>query len=566
MIGTRTSLSLTLLLLYGCTLPQNNVQQAQAAPSSETSQYQPGELNQDSLFELLTAELAGQQRDFDRAYEIYLRQARLNRSANLAERATRIAQFKRDPESVVESAKLWIELAPERPEPTQILINILLQELRLEEALTLLERQQEISAELLLIVESLLDNFDKQYAARLSTLFDSKLAENPEQLDLLLVQSKLLIQLDQPSKAKSLLDRGLEIEPLQPDLVVEKAQLLRRAERKPEVALALVERALAANTEHRQLRAVHVQLLLELKPNSVESAVTLAITQADDDPQLIYYYALLLMENEQNSLSKSLFKRLIEADPARQDLYLYIGMLEEAEGNVEAAIQAFESVEFGDNLLNAINRAIRLLDADTEIERAKDIVMTASDNDPEKASQLSVIFARWAAESDKLETGLDLLASRLDEDPDDVTLLYSRALLIEPLDPAQMMSDLERAYDLNPQSAATQNALGYSLLEHSTEYQRAYELISSALSESPDDPAYLDSMGWALHKLGRDSQALEYLERAYELMQDPEVASHLIIVLSVLEQDERANKILQQQLDAHPKNTDLEEAKTWLAR
>jgi tetratricopeptide (TPR) repeat protein len=138
--------------------------------------------------------------------------------------------------------------------------------------------------------------------------------------------------------------------------------------------------------------------------------------------------------------------------------------------------------------------------------------------------------------------------------------------MVEPIDHQQMLDDLERAYALNPDNAGTQNALGYSLLEHSDDYQRAYELIESALSESPDDPAYLDSMGWALHKLERNSEALPYLERAFEQMPDPEVTSHLIIVLTQLGELERAQELLVEQEELHPGNEDLAEARRWLER
>ncbi|NVK01397.1 MAG: hypothetical protein HWE12_07615, partial [Oceanospirillaceae bacterium] len=193
LIAMRTSIALSLLLLYGCTSTQTQIQPAQAAerPASNVT-YVAGELNEESLLDLLTAELAGQQRDFDTAYDLYLRQAQLNRSDDLAERATRIAQFKRDPDAVIESANLWLEIAPQREEPAQIMINILLHESRFAEAIDLLKQQETIGAELLIIVESLLQNFDNESAADLADLFAKRLAAQPEQLDLLLVQAKLL--------------------------------------------------------------------------------------------------------------------------------------------------------------------------------------------------------------------------------------------------------------------------------------------------------------------------------------------------------------------------------------
>jgi len=561
----RTSIALSLLLLYGCTSTQTQIQPAQAAerPASNVT-YVAGELNEESLLDLLTAELAGQQRDFDTAYSLYLRQAQLNRSDDLAERATRIAQFKRDPDAVIESANLWLEIAPQREEPAQIMINILLHESRFAEAIDLLKQQETIGAELLIIVESLLQNFDNESAADLADLFAKRLAAQPEQLDLLLVQAKLLRYLDRNSEALTLLNSGLKIEPLQPDLSVEKAQIIRQDD--PNEALSLIEAALATNRDHRQLRAVHIQLLLQLKPDSVGEAVERAITQAERDPQLIYYYALLLMENGQPLLSRNLFNDLLGSDPERTELYLYLGLVEKELGNNAAALAAYEKVESGDALLNAISQTLELLDAEVDFERAKAAAEAAEQRDLDRSSQVSVIFARWAADGGQLDAALGFLAQRIAENPNDVTLLYTRALLIEPVDTQQMLDDLERAYALNPDNAGTQNALGYSLLEHTKEYQRAYELIEQALAVNPDDPAYLDSMGWALHKLGRNADALEYLDRAYELMQDPEVASHLIIVLSELGERQRAEAILQQQLNDNPGNADIEEAQRWLER
>ena len=561
----RTSIALSLLLLYGCTSTQTQIQPAQAAerPASDVT-YVAGELNEESLLDLLTAELAGQQRDFDTAYGLYLRQAQLNRSDVLAERATRIAQFKRDPDAVIESANLWLEIEPQREEPAQIMINILLHESRFAEAIDLLKQQETIGAELLIIVESLLQNFDNESAADLADLFAKRLAAQPEQLDLLLVQAKLLRYLDRNSEALTLLNSGLKIEPLQPDLSVEKAQIIRQDD--PNEALSLIEAALATNRDHRQLRAVHIQLLLQLKPDSVGEAVERAITQAERDPQLIYYYALLLMENGQPLLSRNLFNDLLGSDPERTELYLYLGLVEKELGNNAAALAAYEKVESGDALLNAISQTLELLDAEVDFERAKAAAEAAEQRDLDRSSQVSVIFARWAADGGQLDAALAFLAQRIAENPNDVTLLYTRALLIEPVDTQQMLDDLERAYALNPDNAGTQNALGYSLLEHTNEYQRAYELIEQALAVNPDDPAYLDSMGWALHKLGRNADALEYLDRAYELMQDPEVASHLIIVLSELGERQRAEAILQQQLNDNPGNADIEEAQRWLER
>lgn len=563
--GIRPSLGLAIALLCGCA-PVKTQSDPTAAADTDVVQYVAGELNQESVLELLTAELAGQQRDFDLSFELYLRQAELNKSAELAERATLIAQLKRDPEAIITAARLWQTLDTQSNEPSQILISILLHEARFNEALALLRQQERISAELLLALESLLETFDPQSSEELAELLQQRLDAAPEQLDLLLVLARVEIQLERHERALKLLNSGLAIEPDQADLTVEKAQLLRAVYSDSAQALALIESALPKNLEHRQLRALHVQLLLELKPDSVSAAVNRAIDQAERDPQLIYYYALLLLENQRPEQSLELFNELLQKDPARTDLYLYTGINQAELGNREAALAAFAKVETGDLLFNAVTRALELLEIDSEYSRGLELVDEARRKDPERASQLSIIFARWASDNDQLERGVEYLSEQIRAEPNDVRLLYTRALMVEPIDHEQMLADLERAFALDPENAGTQNALGYSLLEHSEDYQRAYELIDRALAVNPDDPAYLDSMGWALHKLERNAEALPYLERAFEQMADPEVVSHLVIVLVELGERERAEALLTEQEALNPDNEDLAQAREWLER
>jgi cytochrome c-type biogenesis protein CcmH/NrfG len=51
-------------------------------------------------------------------------------------------------------------------------------------------------------------------------------------------------------------------------------------------------------------------------------------------------------------------------------------------------------------------------------------------------------------------------------------------------------------------------------------------LIRKALGASPDNPAFLDSLGWVRFRRGDIPGALPHLERAYRIFPDPEIASH----------------------------------------
>lgn len=90
------------------------------------------------------------------------------------------------------------------------------------------------------------------------------------------------------------------------------------------------------------------------------------------------------------------------------------------------------------------------------------------------------------------------------------------------------------------------NALGYTLADRTNEYEEAEKLIKKALKLDPTSPAIIDSYGWVLYRQGENERALEELQRAYEMLKDAEVASHIVEVLGSLERLEEALQVLEE--------------------
>ncbi len=96
---------------------------------------------------------------------------------------------------------------------------------------------------------------------------------------------------------------------------------------------------------------------------------------------------------------------------------------------------------------------------------------------------------------------------------------------------------LEKSITLTPREEArsaanTMNFLGYMWLDAGTHLDKAGELISKANELLPDQPAYIDSLGWFHYKKGNYPGALKELQRAETLMQpitpeDAEILEHI---------------------------------------
>lgn len=129
--------------------------------------------------------------------------------------------------------------------------------------------------------------------------------------------------------------------------------------------------------------------------------------------------------------------------------------------------------------------------------------------------------------------------------PDEENVLLGRAELLLRMDRLDdAIAQYRQAVDKFPKSAQSLNALGYTLADRTDRFREAEKLIRKALKYDPESPAIIDSLGWVLHKLGRHEEALVELERAYERLDDPEVAAHIVEVLAVLAREDEALEFL----------------------
>jgi tetratricopeptide (TPR) repeat protein len=91
---------------------------------------------------------------------------------------------------------------------------------------------------------------------------------------------------------------------------------------------------------------------------------------------------------------------------------------------------------------------------------------------------------------------------------------------------------LKKALEFDPNYANALNSLGFIYAEADLDYEEALKYCKRAVRQKPDNPAYLDSLGWALFKNGDLEEARLQLRKALDLSSgNKEIARHLKTVL-----------------------------------
>jgi len=157
-------------------------------------------------------------------------------------------------------------------------------------------------------------------------------------------------------------------------------------------------------------------------------------------------------------------------------------------------------------------------------------------SEPSDEDVASGAFSEMAAELSRAymqlrqpKRGLEVLDRARRRVPSDEDLLFQLAVGYEQQrDYRRAEQSFRELIQLNATHAEALNYLGYMLADRGQKLPEAVQLITRALAEDPDNPSYLDSLGWAHFKLRQYEEAREPLEKAATaLPQSSVVQEHL---------------------------------------
>jgi tetratricopeptide (TPR) repeat protein len=473
------------------------------------------------------------------------------------ERATRVAVYARDEKSALAAAQLWVELQPNNLEAHQVSAALLMREGKVDEALPHLE--QVLSADpqnghnsYLLITSLLSKEKDKQAALEAMEKLLATRRHDPEALYAYAHLAMLVGSLD---KADSAINEVIELVPNWSEAHILRANILIRQGQNEQV-LSLLQETLEDYPDDIAIRLFYARRLVdERRYEQAREQFSVLLDYKPDAPEALFAMGLLNLQTQRPAEAMRNFERLVERGQRVDEAHYYLGQAAEMRGDSEAAMQYYSEVREGSNYIDAQIRIAAMLAAQGDIDAARAHVQNISAPTLDMELRLFLAEGEILRNANKYQDAFDVYSMALQQMPDNSQLLYARALTAEKLGRIdEAVADLELIVKNEPNNAEALNALGYTLVDLTRRIAEGQQYIEKALKLKPDDPAILDSMGWAYYRLGQHKKALQYLQRAFDKLKDPEIAAHLGEVLWVLGEKEQARQIWDEALRETPKD------------
>jgi len=557
--------------------PASAPQQASApAPEVEAPAKPRAELTAETMYRLLVGDVALQRGDFVVAARAYLEAARDTGDAALARRATEIGLATRQRAIALEAARQWEKVEPDAERPRQLVkalgasggsVEALAgggaTKAEVERALASAAASPEALAAAFLELNRLFVH-ETDKAAAFRTV--SELAQpypNVAEAHFAVALAGYasgLTDLTIVTASRVAIDRALAQKPGWERAVLLKSEILNAES--PDVAAAYLQSYLQGNPGSRSAAGALAQIYVGQKRYAEARAVFEALWATDKGNRDVQFgLAVLAMQGKDWKTAEALFEDLDRADYGETGVVeTYLAQIAEETGRTELAYQRYLAVPDSERGWLARLRAAAMLGKLGRVDEARRYLADLPAVTQEQRIQVRQAEAQLLRDAGDAAGAFAVLEKGLAEHPDDPDLLYDSAMVAEKLDRLDVVeARLTRLLEQKPDSAQALNSLGYTLVDRTPRVAEGFALIERAHKLSPKDPFILDSMGWALFRLGRLDAAEDYLRRAYAERPDPEIAAHLGEVLWVKGERDRAREVWQSQLGTTPESTVLVE-------
>ena len=515
--------------------------------------------NAEFVYKFLLAEIAAQRGDLTSAGHLYYDLAKLTKNIPLAQRATNIAGYARNGRLALDSAELWRQLDNDSLEAKQILAELFISSGNLAKARPIIEKlleQEKTRADGFLYLNNLLSKVENKKNALRFILAISKPYPDLAEAHFSIAHAAYFA--GDIKLAEKELDVTESIKPNWETAALFRGYML--AIDWPEKALEFYQSFLNVNPNSNEVRLEYAKILANLKMYSKAKSEFLRLVDGSlASPEISLTVALLSLELNDNILAEKFFNQALERGYSDRDkIQIYLAKIYLDRKEPDQAITFLDRISSGQLFVEAKILTAEIIAEHRSVDDGIASLLKYKNLSPNDKLQFLKAKTSLLYNNNRQQDAFDLMKGEDSNFNNSAEFKFDYAMLAEKMGNLLLMEQLlKEAIKIKPDYAYAYNALGYSYADRNIKLADAKKYIEIALSISPNNHYIMDSMGWLHFRMGNIEIALQFIEKAYKIQKDPEIAAHLGEILWKMGKLKQAEKVWEESIKTYPSNTVL---------
>ncbi|ETF03859.1 hypothetical protein W822_01225 [Advenella kashmirensis W13003] len=530
----------------------------------------------DDIYRLLIMEIAAQEGKIDLAAETAMDLARERKIPRLAKRAMHLYLAASQPREASGAAKLWSQLAPGDEEAVAATLALsasngdtdgIVKALR--ERIAVAGNKDRALYQAAAVVARMKD---KQEALKVFTQVIHKNGDTSSVAHLLL--SDLAFQANNPILAWEAAHQSLRLDPNSDAAAERVLQYGVKINRK--LAMSLGRKFIDDHPNIRRVRLLYIsQLVEEGKFDTALADLKRMRKTFPEDFDLLYLEAQVNYQAKHYKTARARLNEFLEVQGQRRaalsdaetdaqgqstDARLLYAQIYEDEGNYRQAIAQLEKIDESVAMPQIRMKQAALYGKLGNLNKALALLAGIRSDTKDDKIIVELAASQVLAAAGRTDRAVARLVQADKALPDSPAIKYDLAMLYERQGKiVEMETLLRQVMSLRPESPDAYNALGYVFADQNINLDQAQVLLDKAVQLAPGNPFILDSMGWLQFRLGNHALASQYLESAFELSPQADIAAHLAEIYWSDGQKKRARALLKKGWELDRENPTLTE-------
>lgn len=252
-----------------------------------------------------------------------------------------------------------------------------------------------------------------------------------------------------------------------------------------------------------------------------------------EDPEniaVLNYLGALYFSNNDIENAEEIFKRVVQISTLSASGYIWLGIISAEKKDIDGAISNFEKAVKIDPSAAVYQYLSELHIQKKDYKTAKIYLEKAIKLNP-RDHKLKFLAGLLYMDQKKYAKAIRYFADSLKLKPDLYDAYFYSAISYDNINDFKSARKLlEELISMNPEHSQALNYLSYSLADRNTELEYAMRLVTKALEIEPQNPAYIDTLGWIYYRQEKFEAAEKEIGRAAEKARDWEIFYHLGII------------------------------------